>query len=64
MNAQTHSSLPNIISQAFKTEGVGWMLRGWTPAWIRLGPNSLIIFMILEQLRNAVDSAREKGIRI
>lgn len=37
-----------IIRRSFAKEGISWCFRGWTPAWIRLAPNSLIIFMSLE----------------
>lgn len=33
-------------------------MRGWTPALIRLMPNTLIIFLTLEQLRKLVDKSR------
>ena len=64
MNASGETSVASVISRAFRREGVGWMLRGWTPAWVRLGPNSLIIFLVLEQMRNAVDRARAQGYNI
>lgn len=41
-------------------EGVGFLFRGWTPAWMRLSPNTIIVFVVLEKLRLLVDYTREK----
>ncbi|KDE08607.1 hypothetical protein MVLG_01069 [Microbotryum lychnidis-dioicae p1A1 Lamole] len=58
MNASAHEPISTIISRSFKTEGVRWMFKGWTPAWIRLSPNTIIIFMSLEQLKRLIDVIR------
>ncbi|GAA6020526.1 hypothetical protein JCM10207_000031 [Rhodosporidiobolus poonsookiae] len=58
MNASGNVSIGGIITQSFKTEGVRWMFKGWTPAWIRLSPNTIIVFMTLEQLKKTVDWMR------
>ncbi|KAJ1027403.1 hypothetical protein NDA18_003409 [Ustilago nuda] len=39
-------------------EGVGFFFRGWTPAWMRLSPNTIIVFVVLEKLRLLVDYTR------
>lgn len=49
-----------IIQQSFKNEGLGWIFRGWTPAFIRLGPNTVIIFVGLEQLKIATDFLKHR----
>ncbi len=36
------------------------MFRGWTPAWMRLSPNTIIVFVVLEKLRLLVDYTRGK----
>ncbi|SNX83222.1 probable DIC1 - Mitochondrial dicarboxylate carrier protein [Melanopsichium pennsylvanicum] len=41
-------------------EGVGFLFRGWTPAWMRLSPNTIIVFVVLEKLRLLVDYTRER----
>lgn len=52
MNAKgTSSSAVSILSQAVKTEGFGFMFRGWLPSFIRLGPHTIVTFLVLEQLR-------------
>ncbi|GAA5943552.1 hypothetical protein JCM10213_008900 [Rhodosporidiobolus nylandii] len=58
MNASGQASVGSIIAHSFKTEGMSWMFKGWTPAWIRLSPNTIIVFMTLEQLKKTVDYLR------
>ncbi|ODQ80337.1 hypothetical protein BABINDRAFT_131998 [Babjeviella inositovora NRRL Y-12698] len=40
-----------ILTDAVKHEGVGFMFRGWIPAFVRLGPQTILTFVALEQLR-------------
>ncbi|GME70434.1 unnamed protein product [Ambrosiozyma monospora] len=47
----SNQSALGILMNAVKTEGVGFMFRGWTPAFIRLGPHTILTFIALEQLR-------------
>lgn len=52
MNAKGSSnSAISILRQAVKTEGFGFMFRGWLPSFIRLGPHTIVTFLVLEQLR-------------
>lgn len=37
------------------------MFKGWLPAWMRLQPTTILIFVILEQLKNGVDQLRAGG---
>jgi dicarboxylate transporter 10 len=38
-----------------------FMFKGWVPAWMRLQPTTILIFLTLEQLKNGVDFSRSKG---
>lgn len=58
MHAAAQESTVHVITRAFKTEGLTWLFKGWTPAWIRLSPNTIIIFMTLEQIKKAWDTAK------
>ncbi|GAA6031010.1 hypothetical protein JCM8097_003959 [Rhodosporidiobolus ruineniae] len=58
MNASGSASVMSVISHSFKTEGARWMFKGWTPAWIRLSPNTIIVFMTLENLKKGWDYLR------
>ncbi|ODV77678.1 mitochondrial dicarboxylate transport protein [Suhomyces tanzawaensis NRRL Y-17324] len=52
MNAKGSSGgAVSILLNAVKTEGVGFMFRGWLPSFIRLGPHTIVTFLALEQLR-------------
>jgi dicarboxylate transporter 10 len=48
----------------FQTEGVMFMFKGWVPAWTRLQPTTILIFLTLEQLKNGVDWMRGRGIEV
>ena len=47
------ASVIEVLRQAVKTEGVGWMWRGWVPSFVRLGPHTVATFMFLEQHKRA-----------
>lgn len=52
MNAKGQGgNAASILTTAVKTEGVGFMFRGWLPSFIRLGPHTIVTFLVLEQLR-------------
>ena len=44
-----------MIRTSMRNEGSMFMFKGWTPAWMRLQPTTMLIFITLEQLKNAVD---------
>ncbi|RCI00136.1 Mitochondrial dicarboxylate transporter [Rhizopus azygosporus] len=41
-----------IMKQMFKAEGISSFFKGWTPAFIRLGPQTIITFVVLEQFKS------------
>lgn len=57
----SHQNFPKLcsggilssIAQIYKSEGPGALLRGWVPAYLRLGPHTIITFMALEQFKSA-----------
>ncbi|WVQ69346.1 uncharacterized protein L199_007563 [Kwoniella botswanensis] len=49
-----------LIMESLKHEGPRFLFKGWLPAWIRLTPNTICMFIFLEQLRNAMDMFRSK----
>ncbi|CUM68481.1 uncharacterized protein PRCAT00006206001 [Priceomyces carsonii] len=53
MNAKgaNQGSALSILLHAVRTEGIGFMFRGWLPSFIRLGPHTIVTFLALEQLR-------------
>ncbi|KAI9278308.1 mitochondrial carrier domain-containing protein [Phascolomyces articulosus] len=64
-NGGNISSL-TIMGQMYKMEGIRSFFKGWTPAFIRLGPQTIITFVVLEQLKtwhqawNEDDQRKEK----
>ncbi|KZO94400.1 putative DIC1-mitochondrial dicarboxylate carrier protein [Calocera viscosa TUFC12733] len=48
-------SVMSAISNSFKTEGPMWMFKGWVPSWTRLQPQTILIFVFLEQFKKGVD---------
>ncbi|KAJ2916639.1 hypothetical protein MD484_g3774, partial [Candolleomyces efflorescens] len=50
-----------VIRQSMAKEGPMFMFKGWVPAWTRLQPTTILIFLTLEQLKNLVDFSRKSG---
>ncbi|KAI0777902.1 dicarboxylic acid transporter [Irpex lacteus] len=53
-----------LIRRSMRNEGAMFMFRGWVPAWMRLQPTTMLIFITFEQLKNLVDwtrALRESG---
>ncbi|PPQ88823.1 hypothetical protein CVT25_009309 [Psilocybe cyanescens] len=55
------NSTIGVIRASMKAEGAMFMFKGWLPAWTRLQPTTILIFLTLEQLKNGVDWSRAKG---
>lgn len=60
-NSRREQSTLAVIRSSLKTEGPMFMFKGWLPAWTRLQPTTILIFLTLEQLNNGVDWSRRKG---
>ncbi|KAL0933718.1 putative mitochondrial dicarboxylate transporter [Colletotrichum truncatum] len=45
------SSLLHIVQTGLREEGPRFLMKGWTPAWLRLTPNTVLTFVFMEQLR-------------
>ena len=48
-------STPAMIRTSLRNDGMLFVFKGWVPAWMRLQPTTMLIFITLEQLKNAVD---------
>jgi len=55
------NSTLGVIRASLKNEGPMFMFKGWLPAWTRLQPTTILIFLTFEQLKNLVDLSRNKG---
>lgn len=38
-----------LLTRWWRTEGGGWVFRGWVPSFVRLGPHTVVTFLFLEQ---------------
>ncbi|KDN46692.1 hypothetical protein RSAG8_04072, partial [Rhizoctonia solani AG-8 WAC10335] len=53
-----------VIRTSIKNEGPMFMFKGWVPAWMRLQPTTILIFLTFEQLKRGVDWGRLNGFDI
>lgn len=51
MNSTKDEPFSKLIKSSLQREGISFLFRGWVPSFIRLGPNTILIFLFLEQLR-------------
>ncbi|KAK7204647.1 mitochondrial carrier domain-containing protein [Myxozyma melibiosi] len=52
MNAKDrHQPAIVIMREAVKSEGILFAFRGWLPSFIRLGPHTIVTFIVLEKLK-------------
>ncbi|KAB5588263.1 Mitochondrial dicarboxylate transporter [Ceratobasidium theobromae] len=56
------SSTLAVIRSSIQNEGPMFMFKGWVPAWMRLQPTTILIFLTFEQLKRGVDWTRSKDI--
>jgi len=38
-----------ILKEAIRKEGIQFIFRGWTPSFVRLCPQTIVTFVVLEQ---------------
>lgn len=48
-----------LLREVFRKEGFSWMFRGWTPSFVRLGPQTIATFMFLEQHKKIYRALKE-----
>ncbi|KAI0809248.1 dicarboxylic acid transporter [Irpex lacteus] len=51
MSASCDSGIMHILRESLHKEGPAFLFKGWTPAFIRLGPNTVLMFVFFEQLK-------------
>ncbi|CAO1623927.1 unnamed protein product [Sympodiomycopsis kandeliae] len=59
-NGNGGGNIVQVLKKSIKNEGIQFLFRGWSPAWVRLSPNTILIFVTLEKMRVFVDWSREK----
>ncbi|EUC67292.1 dicarboxylate carrier protein [Rhizoctonia solani AG-3 Rhs1AP] len=48
MQSATNESMLSVVKTSLRTEGVRFLFKGWTPAFVRLAPNTVLLFVFLE----------------
>ncbi|KAJ4485528.1 mitochondrial carrier domain-containing protein [Lentinula aciculospora] len=51
MTSTSNDSVLHILQTSLQKEGPKFLFKGWTPAFIRLGPNTVLLFVFFEQLK-------------
>ncbi|KAJ7226006.1 mitochondrial carrier [Mycena pura] len=51
MSSSSDASLLHVLTTSIREEGPRVLFKGWTPAFIRLGPNTILLFVFFEQLK-------------
>jgi solute carrier family 25 protein 14/30 len=46
-----YKNTADCLLKTVRNEGVLALFKGWVPQWVRLGPHTIITFLVLEQLR-------------
>ncbi|KAI7906946.1 mitochondrial carrier [Cokeromyces recurvatus] len=59
-HSNSRMSSITIMKQMFKAEGISSFFKGWTPAFIRLGPQTIITFVVLERFKLYYDLLQDK----
>lgn len=49
MSSSESVGVVKLVTDITKSEGLGWMFKGFVPSFIRLGPQTILIFVFLEQ---------------
>lgn len=51
MSVSHNASVVEVFVKSMREEGPRFLFKGWTPAFIRLGPNTVLLFVFFEQLK-------------
>jgi solute carrier family 25 protein 14/30 len=46
-----YSTPLNCFTQTISREGYQSLFKGWLPNWLRIGPHTIVTFVVYEQLR-------------
>ncbi|KAI2611056.1 mitochondrial dicarboxylate carrier [Hypoxylon fragiforme] len=60
MSTSHEQGIAHLLRDIYAKEGITWMFKGWVPAFLRLGPQTICTFMFLEAHRKVY--RRFKGI--
>ncbi|KAK1760118.1 mitochondrial dicarboxylate transporter [Echria macrotheca] len=46
-----------VVTEGLRKEGPAFLMKGWTPAWLRLTPHTVLTFVFMEKLQELVTTA-------
>ena len=46
-----YASTLDCFRKTIQAEGLVGLYKGWLPQWLRIGPHTIVTFVVLEQLR-------------
>lgn len=56
MASSSDTPVSRVLIRSFREEGPTFLFKGWVPAFVRLAPNTVLLFVFLEQLKKAWNS--------
>ncbi|KZN85397.1 Mitochondrial dicarboxylate transporter [Penicillium chrysogenum] len=60
MGSSTKQGILHVMKDLTTTEGIRWVFRGWTPGFVRLGPQTMATLILLEQHKRLYRDLKEK----
>jgi len=51
MASSSDATFAHVLIKSFREEGANFLFKGWTPAFARLCPNTILLFVFFEQLK-------------
>ncbi|KAK4124558.1 mitochondrial carrier [Parathielavia appendiculata] len=54
-SAAKGSTVMQVVREGLSLEGPIFLMKGWTPAWLRLTPHTVLTFIIMEKLQELVN---------
>ncbi|KAF8887811.1 dicarboxylic acid transporter [Infundibulicybe gibba] len=57
MASSSNAGFLQVLITSLRQEGPRFLFKGWTPAFVRLGPNTVLMFVFFEQLKKTWKSA-------
>ncbi|KAI2632057.1 mitochondrial dicarboxylate carrier [Hypoxylon sp. NC1633] len=58
MSTSHKQGIVHLLREIYAQEGIMWMFKGWVPAFLRLGPQTICTFLFLEAHRKAYRNFR------
>ncbi|KAK4452207.1 mitochondrial dicarboxylate transporter [Podospora aff. communis PSN243] len=62
-SAAKGSSVMQVVRDGLRNEGPGFLMKGWTPAWLRLTPHTVLTFVFMEKLQELVNFTASPPVR-